>query len=303
MTKKIVITGGAGFIGSHLAHALVMKGLHVTIVDNLSQGKRERCPEGATLEVADIRDKEKITSVMRDTDTVFHLAAVPRVPYSIEHPEETNDVNITGTLAVLLAARDAGVRRVVYAASSSAYGEQIVLPLHEELPANPLHPYGIQKYVGELYTKIFHTIYGLETVALRFFNVYGLYQNPDGPYAGAIPKFLSLCKSKKTLPVVGDGEQTRDFTNVRDVISALILAMESPNVGKGEVINVGAGRNVSVLELAKLIGGEIEFLPARTEAKDSLADITKAKKLLGWEPKINLEEGIRELKLHFGIVD
>ena len=233
---------------------------------------------------------------MKGATYVFHLAALPRVQYSIEHPIETHDVNITGTLNVFIAAKEGEVKRVVYSASSSAYGDQKTLPLVETMSPNPKSPYGLQKYVGELYGKVWSTIHGLETVSLRYFNVYGPRLNPDGAYALAIGKFLKQRKEEKSLTIWGDGTQTRDFTHVRDVVRANILAAESKNVGKGEVINVGAGRNFSVNQLAKLIGGKVVHEPPRLEPHDTLADNSLARKLLGWAPEIKLEDGIAELK-------
>lgn len=297
--KKIIVTGGAGFIGSHLSDSLVKEGYEVVVVDNLYGGKKERVPEGAKLFVQDIKETDALIDIFKGAEAVFHLAAIPRVPFSIEHPMETNDANITGTLSVLIAANKAGVKRVIYAASSSAYGDQDVLPLKESFQAKPIHPYGVQKYVGELYSKVFSNVYNLETVCLRFFNVYGPHQDPSGPYAGVIVKFLELKKSGKPMIIVGDGKQTRDFTHVSDVVRALISAMNSEKVGSGEVINIGGGRNIDILKLAEIIGGEKEFVPARPEAKDSLADISLAKELIDWEPKMSVEDGIEDLKNYF----
>lgn len=297
--KKIIVTGGAGFIGSHLSEALLKEGYEVVVVDNLYGGKKERVPAGANLLVQDIKDTDSLVDIFKGAEAVFHLAAIPRVPFSIEHPMETNDANITGTLSVLIAANKAGVKRVIYAASSSAYGDQDVLPLKESFQAKPIHPYGVQKYVGELYSKVFSNVYNLETVCLRFFNVYGPHQDPSGPYAGVIVKFLELKKSGKPMIIVGDGKQTRDFTHVSDVVRALISAMNSQKVGSGEVVNIGGGRNIDILKLAEIIGGEKEFVPARPEAKDSLADISLAKELIDWEPKMSVEDGIEDLKNYF----
>ena len=297
--KKVIVTGGAGFIGSHLSEALIRDSYEVIVVDNLYGGKRERVQEGANLFVQDIKDTDSLVDIFKGAEAVFHLAAIPRVPFSIEHPMETNDANITGTLSVLIAANKAGVKRVIYAASSSAYGDQDVLPLKESFQAKPIHPYGVQKYVGELYSKVFSNVYNLETVCLRFFNVYGPHQDPSGPYAGVIVKFLELKKSGKPMIIVGDGNQTRDFTHVSDVVRALISAMNSEKVGSGEVINIGGGRNIDILKLAEIIGGEKEFVPARPEAKDSLADISLAKELIDWEPKMSVEDGIEDLKNYF----
>jgi nucleoside-diphosphate-sugar epimerase len=232
---------------------------------------------------------------------VFHTAAVPRVPYSVEHPVESTDQNITGTVSVFTAAARARVRRVVYSASGSAYGEQPVLPLNETMPANPVNPYGLQKYVGELFAKLWCDLYGIEMVSLRYFNVYGPGLDPNGPYALAIGKFLKATKEGLPKTIYGDGTITRDFTHVRDVAEANLLAAESPRVGKGEVINVGAGKQTTIQTLAEMFGGEIVYGPARVEAHDSVADNTKARELLGWEPKMTLEEGIAELKRIEGI--
>lgn len=293
--KKMIVTGGAGFIGSNLVEALVVRGDGVHVIDNLIAGKRERVREEATLHEVDIMSRSELVPIMRGADTVFHLAARPRVQFSIEHPLEAHDANITGTLNVLLAAREAGVRRVVYAASSSAYGAQSVMPLVETMSPDPLSPYGLQKYVGELYMRVFHTIYGLETVSLRYFSVYGQNQDPEGPYALVMGKFLKQRAEGVPLTITGDGEQTRDFTHVRDVVRANLLASESTKVGRGEVINVGAGNDCSINKLAASIGGPVEHVPARLEPRRTLADTTRARELLGWMPEVSLEEGIREL--------
>jgi UDP-glucose 4-epimerase len=235
------------------------------------------------------------TRYLRGVDVVVHLAALPRVQYSIEYPFETQRVNIGGTLSVLEAARTAGVRRIVYAASSSAYGDQEVLPLRETLPAQPKSPYGLQKYNGELMMKLWHDIHKLETVSLRFFNVYGPHLDPNGAYALVIGKFL------KPMTITGDGEQTRDFTHVRDTVDAIVRASQSDRVGHGEVMNVGAGRNVSVNEIARLIGGPIQYVTPRIEPKHTLADNTYIRLTLGWQPTVTLEEGIAELKRQFNL--
>lgn len=295
--KKIVVVGGAGYIGSNLAEKLLEQGdTEVHVIDNLSGGKKEHVPAGAVLHVVDMRELEAIKPIIAGADTVFILAALPRVQYSIEHPVETNNVNVDGVLNVLVAAKDGGVRRVVYSASSSAYGNQEVLPLVETMPANPLSPYGLQKYAGELYARLFHITYGIETVCLRYFNVYGgKHMDPEGPYALVIGRFLKLHAEGKPLTITGDGEQTRDFTHLRDVVRANILAMESEKVGAGESINIGAGNECSINKLAGMIGGPVEFIPARHETRRTRADNSLAKELLGWQPETTLEEGIQEL--------
>lgn len=293
--KKVVVVGGAGFIGSNLADALSARGFDVHIIDNLCAGKKEYVNELATLHIADIRNYDQIAPIIAGADAVFHLAALPRVQYSIEHPIETNEVNVGGMLNVLVAAQKGGAGRVVYSASSSAYGNQKTMPLREDMPASPMSPYGLQKYIGELKCKLFNDVYGLKTVLLRYFNVYGHRQDPEGPYALVIGKFLKQRTEGVPITITGDGEQTRDFTHVRDVVRANILAMKSENVGNGEVINIGAGNNCSIKKLAEMIGGPVEYVAARLEPKHTLADISRARELLGWEPEVSLEEGIREL--------
>jgi len=293
--NKMVVVGGAGFIGSNIVEALVGRGDDVHVIDNLVGGRREHVDSRATLHELDMRDGAAIAPIIAGADTVFHLAALPRVQYSIEHPEETNDANIGGFVSVLKAAVDGGVRRVVYSASSSAYGDQEIMPLVETMPAHPLSPYGLQKYVGELYAQLFSEVYGIETVSLRYFNVYGKNQDPEGAYALVIGKFLKQKAEGAPLTITGDGEQTRDFTHVSDVVRANVLASESERVGKGEVMNIGAGNNCSINRLAELIGGPVEYVEARLEPKHTRADTSRAHALLGWVPKVQLEEGVQQL--------
>lgn len=300
---KVVVTGGAGFIGSNLVDALIEKGYDVHVVDNMVGGTKEHVNPKATLHEVDITDLEAIKPVFKDGTFVFHLAALPRVQYSIEHPVETAKVNIEGTMNVLIAAKEGGVKRVVYSASSSAYGDQPTMPLKENMPPNPKSPYGLHKYVGEVYAKVWKDVYGLETVSLRYFNVYGPRQSSEGAYALVIAKFLKQRQEGGPMTVTGDGLQTRDFTHVRDVVRANILAAEGEKVGNGEVINIGAGKNQSIKQIAELIGGDIEHVPARLEPKDTLADNSRARELLGWEPKESIEEGIAELKRMAGLVE
>jgi UDP-glucose 4-epimerase len=295
MQKKIVVTGGAGFIGSNLVEALVARGDEVHVVDTLVGGKKEHVPADATLHEVDIRDTVALTKIMESADVVFHLAALPRVQFSIEHPIETNEVNVGGTVSVLEAAHRAGVRRVVYSASSSAYGDQATMPLVESMPANPLSPYGLQKYIGEQYCQVFSVVYGLETVSLRYFNVYGKNQDPSGAYALVIGKFLKQRMDGEPITITGDGEQTRDFTHVRDVVRANLLASESVHVGRGEVMNIGAGNNCSINKVAEIIGGPVVHVPSRLEPKHTLADATRARELIGWVPEVLLESGLHEL--------
>ena len=301
MTKKIIVTGGAGFIGSHIVDALVARGDEVHVIDNLSGGKRERVNSSAYFHEKDVRDIDAIAPLFAGAHFVFHLAALPRVQPSIEDPRTTHDVNVTGTLNVLVAGRDAKVKRVIYSASSSAYGDQDAMPVREEMTANPLSPYGLQKYIGELYCRLFSQIYAMETVSLRYFNVYGPRASGDGAYALVIGKFLDQRKRGESMTIVPDGTQSRDFTHVRDVVRANLLAAESSKVGKGEAMNIGGGQDHTVLEIAALIGGSTVFTEPRLEPKRTLADITKAKELLGWEPTIEFKEGIEELKKMNGI--
>lgn len=300
---KVVVTGGAGFIGSHLVDELVRRDAEVHVIDNFLTGKRERVNPAAILHEVDIRDFDAIAGFFSGAECVFHTAALPRVQPSIIDPRGTHSVNVDGTLNVLVAARDAGVRRFIYSASSSAYGNQDALPLIETMEARPMSPYGLQKYIGELYCLIFSQLYDLQTVSLRYFNVYGLRASTEGAYALVIGRFIEQRKRGEPLTVVPDGTQSRDFTHVRDIVRANLLAAESPNVGRGEVINVGGGRNVSVLDIAKLIGGPTAFIEPRIEPKHTLADTRKAKEILSWEPGVRFEDGIAELKRMHGIYE
>ncbi len=299
---KVVVVGGAGFIGSTLVDALVAEGYEVSVVDNLSYGKREQVHKKAALHVFDVNDQPRLLDVMKGALYVFHLAALPRVQFSIEQPFSTHVANGDGTLSVLISAQQAGVKRVIYSASSSAYGDQPILPLVETMRAAPKSPYGLQKYIGELYMRLWYEVYGLETVSLRYFNVYGPRLNPEGAYALVIGRFLKQRMEGKPMTITGDGRQTRDFTHVRDVVKANILAAKSARVGKGEVFNIGAGKNISVLDVAKAIGGPVTYIPARLEPHDTLADNSAARKILGWTPEVTFAEGISELKKIYKVV-
>lgn len=299
-SRKVLVTGGAGFIGSNLADELVAQGNEVIILDNLSSGKPENVNQQADFRQLDIRDLSAIKPSFAGIDYVFHLAAFPRVQPSIDDPITANDINMNGTLNVLVAARDAKVKKVIYSASSSAYGDQTNMPLTEEMPAHPLSPYGLQKYIGELYCRLFTEIYGLPTVSLRYFNVYGKRQALEGAYCLVMGIFVSQRLNGQPMTITGDGEQRRDFTSVVDVVKANILAAES-DTGKGEVINIGRGKNFSVNELAEMIGGPAEHIPERIEPRETLADISLAKKLLGWEPSVDLPEWLAEYKKEMGL--
>jgi UDP-glucose 4-epimerase len=301
---KYIVTGGAGFIGSNLVDALVSEGHEVIVIDNLSTGKEENVNSKATLLICDISHEDHITimaEAMKEADTVFHLAALARVQPSIENPQEFNKVNVNGTLHVLTAAKEAGVRRVVYSASSSAYGDATIFPTPENHPTDPLSPYGLQKLIGEQYCRVFYHCYGLETVSLRYFNVFGERQSLDGAYKLVMGIFADQRLKGKPLTITGDGEQRRDFTYVGDVVKANILASSSSLVGKGESINIGNGDNRSVNEIANLIGGPKEYIEKRLEPEQTLADNTKAKQLLGWQPTTTVEEWIPNYKQQLGI--
>ncbi len=293
--EKVIVTGGAGFIGSHIVNALIDEGYEVHVIDNLRSGKKENVNEKAVLHVVDIRDKEKLGPIFEHAKYVFHEAALPQVQFSIENPLETHEINVTGLLNVLEAARTYNVKRCIFAASSAAYGEQNILPLVETMPARPLSPYGAHKYIGEIYCSLWAKIYNMETVSLRYFNVYGPGQSSVGAYASVVAKFLDFKKDGMPLKITGNGEQTRDFVHVKDVVSANLKAMKSSKVGKGEVINIGSTHQSSVNEIARLIGGPTEYVEARIEPTNTQADIQKARELLDWEPMITIEDGIAEL--------
>ncbi len=302
MKGKTVVTGGAGFIGSHLVRALIAEGYDVHVVDTFVGGRfpERLAPEAKYYEI-DIRDTTALAPVLKDAVAVFHLAALPRVQDSIDDPHGTHDVNLRGTCSLLTAARDAGVGRVVLSASSAAYGDHEVFPLSEELPARPKSPYALHKYGSERYCALFSEIYGLPTVSLRYFNVYGPQADPNGPYALVIGQFIKRRKEGQPLSIAGDGTNTRDYVHVADVARANILAATAPHLGKGEVINIGSGRETSVLDLANLIGGEVVFGPARIEPRRSIADVRRAKEMLEWEPTITLERVLAELKKEAGL--
>ncbi len=298
-----LVTGGAGFIGTNIIKQLLEQGHQVRVIDNYSGGKKEeRMQPGVEYLEGDIRNMDDLKKAMEGIDGVFHTAAIPRMPYSVEHPQETNENNATGTLNVLVAARDAGVKRLVYSASSSAYGDQPVMPLVETMKTQPLSPYGLQKYIGEEYCRLFSELYNFETVSLRYFNVYGPYMDPEGAYALVIGKFLKQKKAGEPMTVCGDGEYYRDYTNVFDIARANLLAMTSEKAGNGEVINVGNGSPHSVNQLVELIGGDFINIDARAgDPRRTEADNRKAKEFLGWEPTISLKEGIDMLKKEWGV--
>jgi UDP-glucose 4-epimerase len=292
-----LVTGGAGFIGSHLARALLAAGRRVRVLDDLSTGRRANLAEGVEF----IEGEAAATAgrAVEGVEVVYHLAAIPSVPRSVERPLESYRANVTATRAVLDAAARAGVRRLVFASSSSVYGDAATLPKREDLPPNPLSPYAVAKLAGELYVRAAAAHSPLETVSLRFFNVYGPRQDPDSPYAAVIPIFLRRLREGRPLPVTGDGAQTRDFTFVGDVVQGIIGAAGATGVS-GRVYNLAGGRAITVRELAetlaRLAGArvEIEFVPPRPgDIRDSWADVSAARGDLGFEARTSLEDGLR----------
>jgi nucleoside-diphosphate-sugar epimerase len=303
---KYVVVGGAGFIGSNIVDKLVEQNHEVVIIDNLSTGKMENINPRASVEYIDICNENECSAmveIMSGADALFLLAAKARVQPSIENPVEYEINNTIGTLNVLKCASDAGVRRVVYSASSSAYGNTEKLPSKESDPVNPLSPYGAQKYYGEVMCKMFSEVYGLETVSLRYFNIYGERQNVGGAYAMVIGIFVDQLLNGKPMTIRGDGEQRRDFTYVGDVVNANILASQSENVGNGEVINIGNGDNRSINDIADMIGGDRVNVDPVIEPKATLADNSKAEKLLGWKPTQNIEDWVPGYKKEMGLDD
>jgi UDP-glucose 4-epimerase len=293
-----LVTGGAGFIGSHLSAELLARGHMVRVVDNLSTGLLENIPEGVEFQEGDLNCPRTTNLAVRDCEIVLHQAAIPSVPRSISDPRPSHDANINSTFNVLMAARDAGVRRVVYAASSSAYGDTPVLPKVEHMPVNPKSPYALQKQVGEAYCQLFTKFYGLETVAIRYFNVFGPRQMPSSPYSGVLSLFIQAALSRAKPTVYGDGGQTRDFTFIDNVVDGVLLAVDAPRA-VGEVINIATGGRVSLNEAWAALGNIVGGLPSPTyqparpgDVRDSQADISKAGRLLGYSPHVSFEQGL-----------
>jgi len=297
-----LVTGGAGFIGSHLAEELVRRGDRVRVVDNLSTGKRQNLAHIPDLEFieGDLSDLDVARRAVDGVQFVLHQAALPSVPRSVQDPITSNRANIDATLNLLVAARDAGVRRVVYAGSSSAYGNTPTLPKVETMPTAPLSPYALQKLVCEQYCQMFTRLYGLETVTIRYFNVFGPRQDPSSPYSGVISLFISAVCEKRRPTIYGDGEHTRDFTYVANVVDGVLRAVRAPEAS-GEVINVATAGRVSLNELFRairdLVGGDVEPIyaePRAGDVRDSQADISKAARLLGYEPSVPFEAGLEK---------
>jgi nucleoside-diphosphate-sugar epimerase len=300
-----LVTGGAGFIGSHLCEELVRRGHRVRVVDSLITGKRRNLDAigGGTSVVefieGDLAEPGVAERAVAGMDYVLHQAAIPSVPRSVKDPITSNRANITSVLNVLVAARDVGVKRFVYAGSSSAYGNTPTLPKHERMPTDPLSPYALQKLVGEQYCRLFTTLYGFETVTIRYFNVFGPRQDPGSPYSGVISLFATALLEGRQPVIYGDGEQTRDFTYVANVVDGVLRASEAPNVA-GEVMNVATGGRIALNDLLKtmnrILGTSLQALyksPRAGDVRDSQADIAKARTLLGYVPSVDLEEGLR----------
>jgi len=298
-----LVTGGAGFIGSHLTAALLARGARVRVIDNLSTGYRENLAEidgDIDFVNASITETKSLARALEDVEVVFHEAAIPSVPRSINSPFETHESSVNGTFSLLLAARDQRVRRVIYAASSSAYGEQPESPKRESMRPDPLSPYAVAKLVGEYYCQVFTRSYGLETVSLRYFNVFGPRQDPGSEYSGVISRFVRALHEGERPVIYGDGEQSRDFTYISNVVDANLRAAES-STAIGKTINIGNGKSVTVNELlqtVKELSGKqdvtAEYRDARAgDVRHSLADLSLAESLLGYSPQVGLEEGLR----------
>jgi UDP-glucose 4-epimerase len=298
-----VVTGGAGFIGSNLVRALLEEGFRVRVLDDFSTGRKENLADVEDdVEVVngDVRDADLVSEVVDGASVVYHQAAIPSVARSVAQPVPSHEANINGTLNVLLAARDAGASRVVFASSSSVYGDVKALPVHEELPPRPLSPYAVSKLTGEAYCRAFATSYGLPTVALRYFNVFGPSQNPLSEYAAVVPRFATSVLRGTQATIFGDGEQTRDFTFVEDVVRANRRAAEAPEAAFGEAFNVGQGGRTTVNQLLALLqkaSGQDPVEPVRApprvgETRDSQAEVSKARSVLGHEARVSLEEGL-----------
>jgi nucleoside-diphosphate-sugar epimerase len=301
MSVDYLITGGAGFIGSNLAEHLLRAGHTVRIFDNFSTGKRENLPDNAEVVEGDLRVLESVARAMEGARYVLHCGAVPSVLLSVRDPVTTHQANLTGTLNVLRAAREAGVKRVVFSSSSSVYGDAPVLPKREDMPPAPLSPYAVHKIAGEYYCRIFWQLYGLETVVLRYFNVFGPRQDPGSEYAAVIPRFITAILRGEPPTVFGDGRQTRDFTHVENVVAANVAACAAGEEALGESFNIAGGQRISLLELIatinKIAGRNIApvFAPARPgDIRDSQADIAKAGRVLKWRPRVSFQEGIEK---------
>ncbi len=303
--KKVLVTGGAGFIGSNLTEALLKKGYFVRVLDDFSTGKRENLMFDQTyrsLEIieGDLRDLHSCQRAVQGMEYVFHQGALPSVQRSVEDPETSNAVNAGGTLSILLAARDMGVKRVMYASSSAIYGDTPTLPKHEEMAPDPLSPYALQKNIGEQYCRLFYQLYGLETISLRYFNIFGPKQDPNSLYSAVIPKFIDALLQGRPPVIFGDGEQSRDFTFIENVVQANLLAMSAEHV-HGEAINIACGKRISLNQLLdvlkEILGSKLSpvYQEARKgDVRHSLADIRRGRETIGYEPKVGIEAGLKK---------
>ena len=299
---RVLVTGGGGFIGSNLVDELLVRGHDVRVLDNFSTGRRENLAhvrEEIELIEGDLRSYERVHRAVRGCDAVLHQGALPSVPRSVQDPITSNEINVGGTLNVLLTARDEGVRRVVFASSSSVYGDAEGFPRVETLPTTPLAPYAVSKLAAEQYCRVFFEVYGVETVALRYFNVFGPRQDPHSQYSAVIPKFIELMRRGDRPPIHGNGEQSRDFTYVADVVRINLLALEAPGVA-GHAFNAAAGHSSSLNELVaalnRLLGSDLDPVygdPRPGDVARSLADISRAREVLGYEPRVSIDEGLR----------
>ena len=300
IAMRCVVTGGCGFIGSHIVDALIRDGCDVVVLDDLSTGNREYLNPAAALVEGSVADAEVVRSATEGATWVFHLAALARVQQSVDDPIGTHNINVNGTLNVLQAARENGLERVIVSSSSSVYGDQPTHLMTEDLPANPMSPYGLHKLIGEQYADLFATLFGVQVVSLRYFNVYGPRQSAEGAYALVIPHFLRLRDEGKPLTIYGDGCQTRDYVHIDDVVRANMHAANSElPAGRAVALNVGSGEETSVNEIAEMVGGEVEhIIPNPRGAFEELrkcADMSRAKSVISWEPRIRLAEGIKSV--------
>jgi len=308
--SKVLVTGGAGFIGSNLTEALLKQGHWVRVLDNFSTGKKENLifdEAYPSLEIidGDIRDMTLCQRATKDIEYVFHQAALPSVQRSVEDPLTSNSVNAGGTLNILLAAKDARVKRLIYASSSSVYGDTPTLPKSEEMNPKPLSPYALQKYIGEEYCRLFFKLYGLETVSLRYFNIFGSKQDPTSIYSAVIPRFIEALLEGRPPIIFGDGEQSRDFTYIENVVQANLLAMSAEHLN-GEVINIACGKRTSLNQLLNIlqdiVGSKVSPIyeePRKGDVNHSLADIRKGKRFLNYEPKVEIETGLKKTVEYF----
>ena len=297
---KILVTGGAGFIGSHLTDKLIEKGHKVVVLDNLSTGRKENLNEKAELKELDICDFKAIRPFFDDIDFVFHLAAMPRVQVSVKNPIMTSQINIMGTINVFKCCQEAKIKRVMFASSSSVYGNENKPPFKEDMVPMPASPYAMQKLVGEQFARLFTELYKTPIVVLRYFTSYGPRMIFDSEYSLAIGKFFQLKKENKPLTIFGDGKQTRGFCYVLDTVEGNIKAMESDKLKGGEIINIAGAETISINQLANLMGGERVYLaPRQGDVKFSMGDINKAKELINWSPDFSFEQGIEKTKEWF----